>query len=847
MMVTAATPVGATPDQTGNIAKSAHSLGVGNAKTILIDAAVSAGKISYTSEIEGLYESKVFVMGADGSGPTKMTGPIVIDNTSARDYAPSCSPDGTKIAFYSSRGGNNDIYTVDLTGNITQLTTDSHDDSGPAWSPDGRKIVFVSNRDGNMEIYVMNMDGSGQTRLTNNSANDISPRWLPDGSLAFDSDRDGTFKTYLMNADGSNLKLFSGPHAVWSPDGSKIAYSTAISASISQIYVANSDGSNPTELTDSQSNNLDPAWSPDSSEIAFSSNRDSTPAIYGNRGYDIFTMNADGSNQTNITHNGSTNLSPSWTTGNWISQTVTTLDATYLSFNSTQLRGQLTSLGSLSSVTVSFVYLVTPGNYTGETPPQVMTSTGIFTFDFPFSSNDMSYRAKVTGIGVSFGDAKTIPLAPPNNSITLGSLYQTYDGQPKTVTYTTSPSGLIASLTYSGSNTAPSDAGNYPIVATIISSGYSGSATGTLVVAKAAPVFSNLTTASLSLGTTPTTLGGILQAGSLVPSGNVIITLNGTTQTVSINSSTGSFISSFNTSALTVSGSPFPISYSYNGDSNFNSISDNSHTVTITTLTPTPTPTPGTGNTTGTVASTPIGTGATNEYSLNLSVTSTTASGLTVGQQVWCAASTTDFPNLLTLGATLAGTLDNSLGWWVLKSGTDISPTPPPPPATGNTIGTVARMPTSSGAANEYDLYLNITSTTVPGLIAGQQVWCAANTKDFPNLLTVGATLTGTLDNSLGWWVLNSGTVVVPPPIPPTPPPATGNTIGTVGKTPFPSGGANEYNLYLTITSTTVSGLTVGQQVWCAANTKDFPNLLTVGATLTGTLDNSLGWWVLKK
>ena len=61
----------------------------------------------------------------------------------------------------------------------------------------------------------------------------------------------------------------------------------------------------------------------------------------------------------------------------------------------------------------------------------------------------------------------------------------------------------------------------------------------------------------------------------------------------------------------------------------------------------------------------------------------------------------------------------------------------------GNTTGTVASTPVSSGGANEYDLYLKITSTTVSGVTAGQQVWCAATTTDFPNLLTAGGSLTG--------------------------------------------------------------------------------------------------------
>jgi hypothetical protein len=169
---------------------------------------------------------------------------------------------------------------------------------------------------------------------------------------------------------------------------------------------------------------------------------------------------------------------------------------------------------------------------------------------------------------------------------------------------------------------------------------------------------------------------------------------------------------------------------------------------------------------------------------------------------------------------------------------------PPPPQATSNTTGTVASVPYSTGWPDEYNLYLTINSTTVPGLVAGQQVFCAASTTDFSNLLTVGTTLSGNLNNSLGWWVFKSSGAVTP--LPP-PPPETGNTTGTVVTMPTSSGAANEYNLFFLITNTTVPGFVAGQQVFCAASTTDFPSLLTVGSSLTGNLENSLGWWVLKK
>jgi hypothetical protein len=87
-----------------------------------------------------------------------------------------------------------------------------------------------------------------------------------------------------------------------------------------------------------------------------------------------------------------------------------------------------------------------------------------------------------------------------------------------------------------------------------------------------------------------------------------------------------------------------------------------------------------------------------------------------------------------------------------------IVPTPlPPPTPTANTVGTVASVPVSTGALNEYDLFLRIGSTSVSGMSPGQQIWIAATTTDFPGLLTAGSTLSGNLDSSRGWWILKKG------------------------------------------------------------------------------------------
>ncbi|MEA2491675.1 MAG: hypothetical protein QOH21_3467, partial [Acidobacteriota bacterium] len=97
----------------------------------------------------------------------------------------------------------------------------------------------------------------------------------------------------------------------------------------------------------------------------------------------------------------------------------------------------------------------------------------------------------------------------------------------------------------------------------------STSATLTVVVSKATPVFSNLTSPTVIIGTATTTLGGKLTAGALVPTGTVAITLNGVTQNATIQAD-GSFSASFTTSALTPRSAGYPVTYAYAGSTNFN-------------------------------------------------------------------------------------------------------------------------------------------------------------------------------------------------------------------------------------------------------------------------------------
>jgi len=145
-------------------------------------------------------DSEIYAVGADGSNPINLT-----NSTRINEY-PSWSPDGTKIAFQSDRDGNFEVYVMDADGsNPVNLTNSSRRDQHPSWSPDGMKIAFTSNRDGDHEIYVMDANGSNQVNLTNHSAADTEPSWSPDGGkIAFISNRDGIHVVFVMDANGTH-------------------------------------------------------------------------------------------------------------------------------------------------------------------------------------------------------------------------------------------------------------------------------------------------------------------------------------------------------------------------------------------------------------------------------------------------------------------------------------------------------------------------------------------------------------------------------------------------------------------------------------------------------------------
>jgi Tol biopolymer transport system component len=247
---------------------------------------------------------------------------VNLTNNSRPDFLPIVSPDMSKIAFVTRRDSAPRIYVMNADGTNQQpVTADRNDlayESKSSWSPDGTKLAFVRYINFVPQISVVNIDGSNETALTNEATDSASPAWSPDGTkIAFTrrGDFNNNLSTYnadlfLMNPDGSNVVRLTtnlaASEPAWSPDGSKLvfvtvgAYNPTFERHNQEIRVINADGSNLRQLTNiTRSQN--PSWSHDGSKIVFASDRGNTS------NFEIFLMNADGTNQVNLINDGAFN------------------------------------------------------------------------------------------------------------------------------------------------------------------------------------------------------------------------------------------------------------------------------------------------------------------------------------------------------------------------------------------------------------------------------------------------------------------------------------------------------------------------------------------------------------
>ena len=100
---------------------------------------------------------------------------------------PRVSPDGSRVAFIATVGGNTDIYIRERARNAkSRLTFEPTRDLAPVWAPDGKRIVYASTRDGGQNLYWQAADGTGTAERLTTSPNDQYPYAItPDGKTDY--------------------------------------------------------------------------------------------------------------------------------------------------------------------------------------------------------------------------------------------------------------------------------------------------------------------------------------------------------------------------------------------------------------------------------------------------------------------------------------------------------------------------------------------------------------------------------------------------------------------------------------------------------------------------------------
>lgn len=251
------------------------------------DYSADGSQIVYCSDVSGAWE--IWTMKQNGKAQSQLT------HFGAFAIFPDISPDGSRIAFSGFVGDpqNDQIFVVDAATGLAaeQLTScpastpDCFSDY-PVWSPDGTRIAFTHG-DGfddndnpvNEQVWVMDADGSNAHPLTSGvDPKDQVPDWSPDGSkIVYSSGQFGSEGIWTMEADGSNQVQLTGcgpndpaPCAggddwgtAWSPDGTKIAFLrdlTGLGIPDRPVYVMNADGTDPTRITPTVGLHAVPAW-----------------------------------------------------------------------------------------------------------------------------------------------------------------------------------------------------------------------------------------------------------------------------------------------------------------------------------------------------------------------------------------------------------------------------------------------------------------------------------------------------------------------------------------------------------------------------------------------------------
>lgn len=243
------------------------------------------------------------------------------------DFDPDVDSQGRRIVFASTRHNTKpDLYVKSVQGvAVTQLTSDPAGDVQPAFSPDDTKVAFASDRGGNWDLWIIGIDGGQPIQVTSTTADEMHPSWSPDGTkLVYCSlpEGGGQWELWVVDAVASGTPRFIGYGLFpqWSPVDNTILFQRARERgsrwfSVWTLTLIDGEPRYPTELAASAHHAMIlPTWSPDGRLVAFAST-ESVPAEVGTSAmaqgaFDIWMMNADGGGKARLTDGYTLNYAP---------------------------------------------------------------------------------------------------------------------------------------------------------------------------------------------------------------------------------------------------------------------------------------------------------------------------------------------------------------------------------------------------------------------------------------------------------------------------------------------------------------------------------------------------------
>lgn len=198
---------------------------------------------------------------------------VTSEPETSQAFAPAFSPDGSRIAFASTRagGGNTDVWVVDTAGGVPErLTRARAVDTAPCWSPTGQEIAFTSSRTGTPQLYVMGADGLNVRRLTTVGNYNDACAWNPArefSEIAYTAQLEaGGFDIAIIDLATRQVRQISQgrgscEYPSWAPNGRHLVFSCKTRGKWT-ITVADRDGRTLKRLATGPGNNVQPDWGP---------------------------------------------------------------------------------------------------------------------------------------------------------------------------------------------------------------------------------------------------------------------------------------------------------------------------------------------------------------------------------------------------------------------------------------------------------------------------------------------------------------------------------------------------------------------------------------------------------